>query len=210
MKVTDADQQSTGRLGIGQQILHYAWDCLGKGDHLLAKFPVFVGTGRDEPHGGKFPGFGDDRQPAGINHSAAQSAYRSEAGQNQLVSAKADLQHPYGSSKLGHDPCCRSPDHRRSRPPIIIQLPQPLPELVHTSLDDLPQDTQIHCLGRESDQVHGGFRCSAHGVNIAQGIGGGNLAEPVGIVHNRREKIHRLYQRQIIRNPIDTGVVGPV
>ena len=37
---------------------------------------------------------------------------------------------------------------------------------------------------------------STHGVNVAERVGGGDLAEGVGIVHDRREKIHRLDERR--------------
>jgi hypothetical protein len=36
------------------------------------------------------------------------------------------------------------------------------------------------------------------------------LAEPVGVVHNGRKKINGLDQRQIIGNPIDSGIIRPL
>ena len=43
-----------------------------------------------------------------------------------------------------------------------------------------------------------GNRPAAHGIYIAERIGGGDLAEKLGIVQDRREKIHRLHDGEII------------
>ena len=60
--------------------------------------------------------------------------------------------------------------------------------LVDTPLDDLPQDADIHLFERKADQVHGGLGHAAHGIHVAQGIGCGNLAEPIGIIHDGVKK----------------------
>ena len=52
---------------------------------------------------------------------------------------------------------------------------------------------------RKTDKGQRGQRLSAHGVNVAERVGGGDLAEGVGIVHDRREKIHRLDERHLGR-----------
>ncbi len=49
---------------------------------------------------------------------------------------------------------------------------------------------------------------SAHGVNVAQGIGGRDLAEGVRVVDDGREEIHGLHQRLRGRNFVHSGVVG--
>jgi hypothetical protein len=59
-------------------------------------------------------------------------------------------------------------------------------------------------------QIHGGFGNAAHGVDVAQGIAGGNLTECIGIIHNRREKINGLNQGQVIGYTIDAGVIRAV
>ena len=71
MNITDADQESTGCLGVEPQVLPCAWDRIGKGDHLFAKLPVFICTGRDESHSGESLGFRNDRDLAGNNRGAA-------------------------------------------------------------------------------------------------------------------------------------------
>jgi hypothetical protein len=53
-------------------------------------------------------------------------------------------------------------------------------------------------------------RRAAHGIDIGDGIGSGDLAEDIGIIHHRREEIDRLNQRNIIADLIDTGIVGRV
>ena len=55
-----------------------------------------------------------------------------------------------------------------------------------------------------------GDGASAHGVNVAQGIGGGNLAESVGIVHHGREEIDGLHQREVGGDPVHAGVIGVI
>jgi len=47
-----------------------------------------------------------------------------------------------------------------------------------------------------------------HGVNIAQRVGGGNLAEQIWIVNNRREEIGRLDQGDVRRDAIDARIVA--
>ena len=47
-----------------------------------------------------------------------------------------------------------------------------------------------------------GNRSAAHGVHITEGVSGGYLAEKFRIIQDRREKIHGLHDRQIIREAI--------
>ncbi len=55
-----------------------------------------------------------------------------------------------------------------------------------------------------------GDRPSAHGVDVAQGVGGGDLAESVGIVHDGREEVDRLDQRHVGSELVNAGVVGVI
>ena len=68
----------------------------------------------------------------------------------------------------------------------------------------------VHLIGRKCHQVHGGFGFAAHGIDIAQCIGGGDLAEPERIVHNGCKEVHGLDDGQIIRYPVNTGIVSPI
>jgi hypothetical protein len=51
---------------------------------------------------------------------------------------------------------------------------------------------------------------SAHGVDIAERVGGGDLAEDVRVVHDRREEIHGLDEGLVGRDLIHSGVVGVI
>src|SRR6266849_6901841 len=64
-----------------------------------------------------------------------------------------------------------------------------------TAANDLFEDGGI-ALFRKSENRQRGNRAAAHGVYIAERIGCGDLSKQVGIVHDRREEIHRLYQRE--------------
>jgi len=56
------------------------------------------------------------------------------------------------------------------------------------------------------------FRASVtsapHRVDIAEGVGGGDGAVGVGVIHQRREKIHRQHHGLLIVELVDRGVVG--
>ena len=54
------------------------------------------------------------------------------------------------------------------------------------------------------------MRASAHGVDVAEGVGGGDLAEGVGVVHDGGEEIYGLDERQVRVELIHSGVVGVV
>ena len=47
----------------------------------------------------------------------------------------------------------------------------------------------------------------AHGVNIADGVRRGDLAEPEGVIHNGSEEIHGMNGRDLIGNAVHTGIV---
>ena len=55
-----------------------------------------------------------------------------------------------------------------------------------------------------------GDGASAHGVYVAQGIGGGDLAEGVGVVDDGREEIDSLHQRDIGGDFVDAGIIGMI
>ena len=50
----------------------------------------------------------------------------------------------------------------------------------------------------------------AHGIDIAQRIGGRDLPENIGIIHHGREEIHGLHQGHIRADLINSGVVGVI
>ena len=61
---------------------------------------------------------------------------------------------------------------------------------------------------RHAHKIQGQLWLSAHGVDVAEGVGGGDLPEQVGVVGNGREEIHRLHQGQLIGDFVDRGVVA--
>src|ERR1035438_8036149 len=71
---------------------------------------------------------------------------------------------------------------------------------------DALEDLDISLVG-EADQSERGERLSAHGIDIAERIGGGDLAEDVWIVDDGGEEIHRLDERRLRRELIHASVV---
>ena len=74
--------------------------------------------------------------------------------------------------------------------------------LFGTAAQDLSQHIQIHALG-EADKIQCRFDLTAHGVDIAQGIGCGDLPEGIGVIDHRREEIHRLHQSNVLGDAVD-------
>jgi hypothetical protein len=64
--------------------------------------------------------------------------------------------------------------------------------------------------GGKCHQIHGGFGFPAHGIDIAQCIGSGYLAEPEGIVYNGCKEVYGLDNGQIIRYLVNTGIICPI
>ena len=63
---------------------------------------------------------------------------------------------------------------------------------------------------RDAQQVHGMARPPAHGVDIRQRVGCGDLAEQIGIVDHRREEVDGLHEAQVFANTKDTRIVGGI
>ena len=55
-----------------------------------------------------------------------------------------------------------------------------------------------------------GDRLAAHGIDIAQRVGGGDGAKGVRIVDNGREEIDGLHQSELRRQLVHAGIVGGV
>ena len=86
------------------------------------------------------------------------------------------------------------------------------PRLGHffgAAAQDLAEDVQIHAL-READEVQCSLHLAAHGVNIAEGVCRRDLAEGVGVIHHRREEVHRLHQRDVVGDAVDGRIVPAV
>ncbi len=65
-----------------------------------------------------------------------------------------------------------------------------LEHLVGAAAQDIGQDVLAQVVG-EGGHVQGQEHLAAHGVDVAHGVGGGDGAEGVGVVHQRGKKIHR-------------------
>ena len=91
-------------------------------------------------------------------------------------------------------------DHRAAR----------LLHLGKTAREDLFENRH---LAADVGKSHDGKRRNrppTHGVNVAQRICRRYLAKGVGVVHDGREEVHRLYQGQIGPQSVHSGVVGGV
>lgn len=83
-----------------------------------------------------------------------------------------------------------------------------LGDLVGTAAEDGVDDLGWEDVGGDADDVHGGDGASAHGVDVGEGIGGGDLAVEIGVVHDGGEKIEGLDEGALVIEAIDGGVVG--
>jgi len=73
---------------------------------------------------------------------------------------------------------------------------------------DLAQYPEVQVAGK-ADQVQRGQGLAAHSVYVGEGVGCGDLAEAVGIVHDRREEVDRL-QQQTAAERNEPGVIARV
>jgi len=63
---------------------------------------------------------------------------------------------------------------------------------------------------RPAEQVEGEHRAAAHGVAVAEGVGGGDGPPEVGVVDDGGEEVDGQQERQVVADPVDGGVVGRV
>ena len=71
---------------------------------------------------------------------------------------------------------------------------------------NFPDDPRIQA-GRDGKQIQRADGLSAHGVDIRKRIGRCDLAKFVGIIHNRREKIHGMDDTEIRRELVNRRIV---
>ena len=86
------------------------------------------------------------------------------------------------------------------------------PRLGHffgAAAQDLTEDVQIHALG-EADEVQCSLYLAAHGVDVTEGVCRRDLAEGVGVIHHRWEEVHRLHQRDVVGDAVDSRIVPAV
>jgi hypothetical protein len=80
---------------------------------------------------------------------------------------------------------------------------------LETAEQNLFENFRVALAGKR-DNRECGDRRTAHRVDIAQRIGGGDGAEGKRVVDNRREKIDGLHERKLVRQTIHSGVVGSI
>jgi len=85
-----------------------------------------------------------------------------------------------------------------------------LQDLVISAAQDLLEQSHVQRLGRKHHQVERQNRPPPHGIDVRKRVGGSDLPEPVGIVHRRRDEIHRADDRRIGRQAVDRRVVAGV
>ena len=83
-----------------------------------------------------------------------------------------------------------------------------LGDLAQCSGDDAVEVFGRQFLRREADQVQADLGYSTHGVDVADGVGRGDLAVLIGIVNRRRDEIGRDHDGDLARQPVDAGVIA--
>jgi len=83
-------------------------------------------------------------------------------------------------------------------------------DFVLAAPQDVGQRFQRERIFGPSNHIQDRYRCAAHGVAIGQRIRRGDLTEGERIVNDRREKIDRLDQRQLVVYLDDACIVGGV
>ena len=79
--------------------------------------------------------------------------------------------------------------------------------LLGAASHDLFRDSFAQQTAGERQQVQHEQGPAAHGVDVRQGVGGGDAAEVAGVVHHRRKEVQRHDQRPVRGDPVDGGVV---
>ena len=74
--------------------------------------------------------------------------------------------------------------------------------------EDFLEGVLAELLERIAHQVHGGERGAAHGPDIGQGVGGGDPAEGVGVVHHGWEEVGGVDDGEFVGDLHHSGVVG--
>jgi hypothetical protein len=83
-------------------------------------------------------------------------------------------------------------------------------QLVVSALKHRRDDARLEPVLRKAGDSQRGQRATAHRVDVADGVRGGDLAVDVRVVHDRREEIHRLHERRSALPSVHTRIVrGP-
>ena len=84
-----------------------------------------------------------------------------------------------------------------------------LAHFLRAALQNLLQIVQVALrrVGQDGKRRDG---AAAHGIDVAQCVGGGDGAVSERIVYDRREEIHGLHKGKLRRQLVDAGIVGGV
>ena len=79
--------------------------------------------------------------------------------------------------------------------------------LIRAPCQNISQYGRIQTIGKAYN-IEGYRRLAAHSPDIAERVGCRNLSEHIGIIHDRSKEVHRLDHGNLIRNLIDSRVIG--
>ena len=81
---------------------------------------------------------------------------------------------------------------------------------IRSAAQDFDQDLERQHLVREGHEIHRCKRLPPHRVNVTQRVGRGNPAELEWVIHERREEVGGLYERNIIADAEHSRVIAGV
>ena len=84
-----------------------------------------------------------------------------------------------------------------------------LDALIGTACQNLAGDLDAQA-ARDAQQVHGMARPPAHGVDVRQRVGRGDLAKQERVVDHRREEVDGLHEPQVLPYAEDARIVGGI
>lgn len=82
-----------------------------------------------------------------------------------------------------------------------------LGHLISPTMHDITQDITVEIIG-EGDEIHGEEDLTAHGVDIGEGVGGGDGAKIVGGIDDGGEEVHGVDNGLFVIETIDSGIIG--
>src|SRR5262245_60680635 len=79
---------------------------------------------------------------------------------------------------------------------------------VGAAAQNLAKNLDVYSPLRKANNVHAGLRFTTHGIDIAQRISSGDLAENIRVIDDGSEKIDGVDDGEVGTKPIDPRVVG--
>ena len=75
-----------------------------------------------------------------------------------------------------------------------------------TAAENVGQNLQIEPVVGKPDNVECGFGLSSHGEDVAQRVGGSNLAKTEWVIDQRWKKIERLDDKKVVPQSVNSGI----